>query len=347
MKRITTITWYIRFLLFYLIALGIPLSISAQENQLSIEEVTGEQGETISLPVFLDNESEIAGGQFCLSLPNGIGVNDVEIEESRADKHIIEYQYSENKLSILFYASPTTALKGNNGKLCNIQLSIPEDFAPGDYPINFTPEIKFASDAITEVPITKTTNGVIHVETKTIIYYEVQTEESPGGNVTGGGTYAEGEEAILTAVPDEGYEFIEWSNGISENPYHFKVFENITLSAKFSPKKYTLTYILDSEVYHSEKVAYGTAIVPLEVPEKDGFVFSGWDYVPATMPAHDVTITGTMTPTSINEIIEHKNVDVYSIQGYLLKYNVPINDWNLNLPKGIYIVNGKKKILLF
>lgn len=348
MKRITAIIWHIRFLLFYLIALGIPKSILAQENQLSIGEITGEQGESISLPVFLDNESEIAGGQFCLSLPDGISVNNVEIDDLRADKHVIEYQFTENKLSILFYASPTTALKGKNGKLCSVQLSISDDLEPGDYPVSFVPdEIKFASDAVTEVLITDMTNGVIHVEHKTIVYYTVQVEERSGGSVTGGGTYAEGEEVILTATPEEGYEFVEWSDGISDNPYHFKASENIVMWAEFMPKEYTLTYMLDGEVYYSEEVPYGTVIVPLEVPEKEGFVFSGWDNVPETMPSHDVTVTGSMIPTSINEIIGQKYVNVYSIRGFVLKNNVPINDWHLNLPEGIYIVNGKKEILSF
>ena len=37
---------------------------------------------------------------------------------------------------------------------------------------------------------------------------------------------------------------------------------------------------------------YGTAIVPETVLDKEGYVFSGWSEIPATMPAHDVEVQG-------------------------------------------------------
>ena len=59
--------------------------------------------------------------------------------------------------------------------------------------------------------------------------------------------------------------------------------------------EYTITYYVDGEVYHQETLTRGTAIVPIEAPEKEGHTFSGWSEVPATMPAEDITITGTFT----------------------------------------------------
>ena len=59
--------------------------------------------------------------------------------------------------------------------------------------------------------------------------------------------------------------------------------------------EYTITYYVDGEVYHQETLTRGTAIVPIEAPEKEGYTFSGWSEVPATMPAEDITITGTFT----------------------------------------------------
>ena len=59
--------------------------------------------------------------------------------------------------------------------------------------------------------------------------------------------------------------------------------------------EYTITYYVDGEIYHQETLTRGTAIVPIEAPEKEGHTFSGWSEVPATMPAEDITITGTFT----------------------------------------------------
>ena len=64
------------------------------------------------------------------------------------------------------------------------------------------------------------------------------------------------------------------------------------------PDSYTLTYMVDGEIYQSFSVKYRGSITPLEVPSKEGYTFSGWSEIPATMPAHDVTVTGSFTINS-------------------------------------------------
>ena len=60
-------------------------------------------------------------------------------------------------------------------------------------------------------------------------------------------------------------------------------------------EKYSLTYTVDGEVYDVMNVEYGGSITPLAEPVKEGYTFSGWGEVPATMPAKDVTINGFFT----------------------------------------------------
>ena len=55
------------------------------------------------------------------------------------------------------------------------------------------------------------------------------------GSITGTGTYDYGTWATLTATANKGYEFLQWSNGIKDNPYSFTVVDNITLEAQFIP----------------------------------------------------------------------------------------------------------------
>ena len=59
--------------------------------------------------------------------------------------------------------------------------------------------------------------------------------------------------------------------------------------------KYKLTYKVDGEVYKTYDLLEGTAITPEAEPTKEGYDFSGWSTIPATMPAEDVTITGSFT----------------------------------------------------
>ena len=57
------------------------------------------------------------------------------------------------------------------------------------------------------------------------------------GTVTGDGTYQEGATATLTATPDEGYKFVNWTKGgvevSTEATYSFPVTENVELVANF------------------------------------------------------------------------------------------------------------------
>ena len=61
---------------------------------------------------------------------------------------------------------------------------------------------------------------------------------------------------------------------------------------------FTLTYLVDREVYKSYEVFMGDTITPEAEPTKEGHTFSGWSEIPETMPAKDVTVTGTFSVNS-------------------------------------------------
>ena len=62
--------------------------------------------------------------------------------------------------------------------------------------------------------------------------------------------------------------------------------------------KYNLSYILDGELYKTYELEVGEVITHEPYPTKEGYSFSGWSEIPETMPAHDVTITGTFSINS-------------------------------------------------
>ena len=64
------------------------------------------------------------------------------------------------------------------------------------------------------------------------------------------------------------------------------------------PESYTLTYLLDGKEYQKFSVKYRERIVPLEDPSIEGYTFSGWSEIPTTMPAKDVTVTGSFSINS-------------------------------------------------
>ena len=219
-------------LLLSLICCLAPQWLRAQTNRLTVGSVEAVQGEKVSLPVFLDNESAVAGGQFELLLPAGMTVDGVTLNESRAASHTLQYrQKAGGALAILFYASPTALLNGTSGELCSVSLTVSDDYPTGKYDVTVGGGVRFASDAINAIPMAESVAGAITVSPAS---YDVTVTASEGGSVTGGGQYLHGEEVTLTAVPEEGYEFAGWSDGTNDNPYTFTAKGNVELTATFT-----------------------------------------------------------------------------------------------------------------
>jgi hypothetical protein len=92
------------------------------------------------------------------------------------------------------------------------------------------------------------------------------------------------------APTKEGYTFSGWSEIPETMPAH-----DVVVTGTFAVNSYTLTYMVDGVEYKTASVKYGSSITAETAPTKEGYTFSGWSEIPATMPAHDVTITGTFT----------------------------------------------------
>ena len=115
------------------------------------------------------------------------------------------------------------------------------------------------------------------------ITYLVDGEEYKTSSVTYGTNLTPEEEPTR-----EGYTFSGW-NGLPET----MPAEDVVVTGTFIINQYLLTYILDGEEYKSYEIDYNTALTPEPVPVKKGMTFSGWGEIPETMPAHDLTLTGS------------------------------------------------------
>ncbi len=146
---------------------------------------------------------------------------------------------------------------------------------------------------------------------------------------------------IAETVPaKEGYTFSGWSEVPSTMPA-----KDVTIEGSFFVNTYTITYMVDGEVYAAEQVAYGSAIMLKDAPVKDGYIFSAWSEAPETMSASDVTIEGSFTVDGIETVVTNRLVDVYTLQGVMMKRQIPVEELEQELPGGIYIVNGKKMVV--
>ena len=171
-----------------------------------------------------------------------------------------------------------------------------------------------------------TINGVFTVNTYNVIY-KVDGEEYQVVPVTYGS-----EITLIEAPTKEGHTFSGWSEMPATMPA-----SDITIEGSFAVNTYNVIYKVDGEEYQVVPVTYGSEITLIEAPTKEGYTFSGWSEVPATMPAEDIVIEGYFTPvTFINGVeCDLEELIIYNLKGE----RVVDTD---ELERGFYIINGRK-----
>ncbi len=159
---------------------------------------------------------------------------------------------------------------------------------------SITPESVLSKEGYTfsgwsEIPSTMPDHDVTVIGTFTVnkykLTYSVDGKEYKSYDIEYGSTITS-----ETEPTKEGYTFSGWSDIPETMPA-----EDVTVTGTFTINKYKLTYSVDGEEYKSYDIEYGSAITSETEPTKEGYTFSGWGDLPETMPAKDVTVTGTFT----------------------------------------------------
>lgn len=106
------------------------------------------------------------------------------------------------------------------------------------------------------------------------------TPDTLMGQVYGAGEYYAGTQISLTAVPNAHYQFVQWTDGVTDNPRSVVVLENATFMAVFSPLSYDILAYSSNEMWGT---VYGTGTydyhttVTLEAVANPGYHFVCWN----------------------------------------------------------------------
>ncbi|MBO5835134.1 MAG: InlB B-repeat-containing protein [Bacteroidales bacterium] len=144
----------------------------------------------------------------------------------------------------------------------------------------------------------------------------------------------------LEAPEKEGYTFNGWENVPDSMPA-----QDVTIMGSYRINTYRLVYLVDDAIYYQDSLVYGTPIILIEEPVREGYDFSGWSEAPATMPAYDLTISGSFTVGLDAPMLNHSKCDVYSMDGKLLHRAISVEDLRKTLQPGFYIVGDRKIVI--
>ena len=164
-----------------------------------------------------------------------------------------------------------------------------------------------------------------------LLTYKIDGETYATDSITYGATITP-----IAEPTKEGHTFSGWSEIPETMPA-----KDIIVEGSFSVNSYTVTFMIDGDVYETATVEFGAEIELPTPTEKPGYIFSGWLDVPTTMPAKDIVIEGKfeIDTTGINTVtLDLEKNEVYNLKGQRITESK-------NLTRGIYIVNGKKTLV--
>jgi hypothetical protein len=183
--------------------------------------------------------------------------------------------------------------------------------------------------------------------------------EAENGTVEGAGTYKHGDKATLKATPAEGYKFVQWSDGVTDNPRIVIVTSDTTFTAVFELKEYTVAVTAKNGTVEGVGTYKHGDEATLTATPIVGYIFAKWSDGVTDNP-RTVIVTSDTTLTAEFEIddtpisdIQTSDVNVRLIGNRIVvegadDYTVySISGQNLgkveSVERGIYIVvvNGK------
>jgi|GEM_PF-2188091 len=157
-----------------------------------------------------------------------------------------------------------------------------------------------SEDMQTEVTISNDRTLIAHFEVTT---FTLSYDAGENGTIEGETeqTVEQGSDGTpVEAIPDEGYHFVQWSDGVTDNP---RTDENVTgdisVTAEFAINQYTLTYEAGEngtiEGDKEQTVDYGSDGTSVEAIPDEGYVFTEWDDGVTDNPRLDTEVTENIT----------------------------------------------------
>ncbi|AFK05956.1 hypothetical protein Theba_0222 [Mesotoga prima MesG1.Ag.4.2] len=203
--------------------------------------------------------------------------------------------------------SPSGQVKVNHGSNQSFSISANTGYDIQDVKVDGATEGAIGSYTFSNVTSDHTIAATFKIKTYTV---SVSSNPVEGGSVNGGGTYNHGAQVSCQATANEGYRFVNWTEGgvvVSDNStYTFNITANRNLVANFV-RVYSVTFsVVDSEgVLQGAEVSFNGETKVTDVQGKA--VFTG---VVTGSKAYTVSKEGYNSATGTVNIDSDKGVDI-------------------------------------
>ena len=171
------------------------------------------------------------------------------------------------------------------------------------------PDTEMSTDAVYTFAVSEDARLIAYFAPKV---YNISYELNQGSWVTNyfaPGTYTYSEGVTLPTAAN-----VEYLNHTFEGWYDNAQFTgdaitaisntdmgDTTLYAKWTPNKYTITYMDGNTTLHIDTVAYGANVPAYANPEKECMAFAGWSAtIPTVMPGNDIVVNAQWTDVYYN-----------------------------------------------
>lgn len=165
-------------------------------------------------------------------------------------------------------------------------------------------------------------NETIYFVTDPTPRYIITVAANPeeGGTVAGGGRFPEGTSRTITAIPNTGYQFDNWTVGntvvSTDASYTFEVLEAADYVANFSLKTYNVVVTAEPTTYGNVTgggtYTYGSTCT-LEAAPNVGYIFFNWTK-DGNVVSTDATYSFTAEDGVAGEYIAHFATKIFTIQ---------------------------------
>ncbi len=151
--------------------------------------------------------------------------------------------------------------------------------------------------------------------------YTLTYTAGPNGSITGTSpqmvNYG-GSGTAVTAVPDTGYHFVNWSDASTDNPRtDMNVMSDITVTANFAINTYTLTYTAGPNGSITgtspQTVNYGGSGTAVTAVADSGYHFANWSDASTSNPRTDTNVMMDITVTANFAINASNNADLSNL----------------------------------